>query len=57
MLISRDTLFFTNVELDIALVLKECFIRSFLTRVRTLRFKLIAPGLQVLYNKEAFTAR
>ncbi|KAJ5966682.1 hypothetical protein N7501_002930 [Penicillium viridicatum] len=55
--ISRDAPFCTNAELDAALVLKECFIRSFLTRVKTLRFKLIAPGLEVPHDKEAFTAR
>ncbi|KAJ5189451.1 hypothetical protein N7491_005782 [Penicillium cf. griseofulvum] len=49
--------FFTDAELDTASVPKECFIRSFLTRVRTPRFKLIAPGLEVPQDKEAFTAR
>ncbi|OQE15368.1 hypothetical protein PENFLA_c032G08784 [Penicillium flavigenum] len=54
--ISREAPLSTNAELDAALVPKECFIRSFLARVRT-RFKLIAPGLEVPHDKEAFTAR
>ncbi|KAJ5359993.1 hypothetical protein N7517_009184 [Penicillium concentricum] len=55
--ISRDAPFFTNAELDSALVPKECFICSLLTQVRSPRFKLIAPGLEVPHDKEAFTAR
>ncbi|KAJ5827579.1 hypothetical protein N7447_004342 [Penicillium robsamsonii] len=54
--ISWDAPFFTDTELDAALVPKVCFIRSFLTRVRTPRFKLVAPGLEVPHDKEAFAA-
>ena len=55
--ISRDTPFFTDAELDAALVPQKCFIRSFLTRARAPRFKLIAPGLEVPHDKDAFAAR
>ncbi|KAJ5761996.1 uncharacterized protein N7511_005378 [Penicillium nucicola] len=55
--ISSDAPFFTDAELDAALVPKECFIRSFLTRVRIPRFKLVAPGLEVPHDKQAFAAR
>lgn len=55
--ISPDAPFFTDAELDASSVPQECFIRSFLTRVRTPRFKLIAPGLEVPHDKDAFTAR
>jgi hypothetical protein len=55
--ISRDTPLFTDAELDAALVPKDCFIRYLLTRVKTPRFKLIAPGLMVPHDKEAFAVR
>jgi hypothetical protein len=42
--ISRDAPFFTNAELDAALVPKECFIRSFLTRVRIPRLSESHPA-------------
>ncbi|CAG8363368.1 unnamed protein product [Penicillium salamii] len=55
--ISRDTPLFTDADLDAALVPRECFIRSFLAQVRTPRFKLVAPGLEIPHDKEAFAAR
>lgn len=48
---------FTSAELDSAAVPQDCFIRSLLTRVKTPRFKFIAPGLEVPHDKEAFTKR
>ncbi|KAJ6018172.1 hypothetical protein N7451_001551 [Penicillium sp. IBT 35674x] len=51
------TPFFTNADLDAAAVPQDCFIRSLLTRVKTPRFKFIAPGLEVPHDKEAFAAR
>lgn len=55
--VSRDTPLFTDAELDAASVPKECFIRSVLTRVKTPRFKTIAPGLEVPHDAPAFAAR
>jgi hypothetical protein len=55
--ISRDTPLFTDAELDMASVPKECFVRSVLTKVKTPRFELIAPGLEVPHDKAAFAAR
>ncbi|KAJ6149400.1 hypothetical protein N7471_000599 [Penicillium samsonianum] len=55
--ISRDAPLFTDVELDAASIPEECFIRSVLTRVKTPRFKAIAPGLEVPHDTMAFTAR
>lgn len=48
---------FTSEELDAAAVPQECFIRSLLTRVKTPRFKFIAPELEVPHNKETFARR
>ncbi|OGE53200.1 hypothetical protein PENARI_c008G01235 [Penicillium arizonense] len=48
---------FTSAELDAAAVPQDCFIRSLLTRVKTPRFKFIAPGLEVPHDKEAFARR
>ncbi|KAJ5277799.1 hypothetical protein N7524_003952 [Penicillium chrysogenum] len=48
---------FTSAELDAAAVPQECFIRSLLTRVKTPRFRFIAPGLEVPHDKEAFARR
>jgi hypothetical protein len=45
---------FNDLDLDAASVPKDCFIRKFLTRVKTPRFKFIAPGLQVPHDKEEF---
>ena len=45
---------FTDAELDIASVPQECFIRLVLTRIKSPRFKFIAPGLEVPHDKEAF---
>lgn len=53
----QDTPFFTDIDLDAASVPKACFIRSLLTTVRTPRFKMIAPGLEVPHNKTAFAKR
>ncbi|KAJ5206010.1 hypothetical protein N7491_003368 [Penicillium cf. griseofulvum] len=55
--ISRDASLFTDGELDAASIPEECFIRSVLTRVKTPRFKTIAPGLEVPHNTMAFIAR
>lgn len=46
----------TNGHLDAAYVPAECFIRSFLTRVRKPRFRKIAPGLLVPHDAAAFIA-
>ncbi|EFQ96936.1 hypothetical protein MGYG_08861 [Nannizzia gypsea CBS 118893] len=48
---------FTNAELDTAMVPKVCFARSLLTRVRTPRFTIIAPGLEVPHDAAQFAAR
>mgnify|MGYP006876447675 FL=1 len=53
--ISRDAPLFTDVELDAASV-PECFIRSVLTRIKTPRFRAIAPSLEVPHDTVAFTA-
>ncbi|EEA28855.1 hypothetical protein EYB25_000233 [Talaromyces marneffei] len=53
----RDNPLLTDEELDAALIPKRCFIRSFLTRVRTPGFKFIAPGLEVPHDAAAFSAR
>ncbi|CDM36772.1 unnamed protein product [Penicillium roqueforti FM164] len=55
--VSRDAPLFTDVELDAASIPEECFIRSVLTRMRTPRFRAIAPGLEVPHDTMAFTAR
>ncbi|GAD95925.1 hypothetical protein PVAR5_4573 [Paecilomyces variotii No. 5] len=55
--VSRDTPLFTNSELDAASVPEECFIRSVLTRIKTPRFRAIAPGLEVPHDAAAFVAR
>ncbi|ROV98380.1 hypothetical protein VMCG_07194 [Cytospora schulzeri] len=46
----------TDRDLDAASVPAECFIRSFLTRVRKPRFKKIAPGLIVPHDPAVFSA-
>lgn len=46
----------TDGDLDMASVPTECFIRSFLTRVRKSRFQKIAPGLIVPHDPAAFVA-
>lgn len=53
----RDKPLFTDEELDVASIPKSCFIRSFLTRIRTPHFKYIAPGLEVPHDAAAFSAR
>lgn len=54
--VSRDKPLFTDVELDAASIPKDCFIRSVLTRVKTPRFRFIAPGLEVPHDAAAFAA-
>lgn len=49
-------LLFTDAQLDAASVPKDCFIRHFLTRVRTPRFRRIAPGLAVPHDTHEFAA-
>ncbi|CAI7652690.1 unnamed protein product [Penicillium manginii] len=48
---------FTGADLDAAGVPRDCFIRSLLTRVKTPRFRFVAPGLEVPHDKEAFIRR
>ncbi|CAG7962390.1 unnamed protein product [Penicillium nalgiovense] len=55
--ISSDVPLFTDVELDAAYIPEECFIRSVLTRMKTPRFKAIAPGLEVPHDTMAFADR
>ncbi|KAJ5899930.1 hypothetical protein N7495_004674 [Penicillium taxi] len=50
-----STPLFTDSDLDIAGVPHTYFIRSLFTRVKTPRFKFIAPCLEVPHNKEVFT--
>lgn len=52
-----DTPLLTHVDLDAASVPRDCFIRSVLTKVRTPRFKHIAPGLEVPHNATKFVAQ
>ncbi|KAJ5295830.1 hypothetical protein PENANT_c001G00105 [Penicillium antarcticum] len=54
---TASTSLFTDADLDTASVPKSCFIRSVLTRVKTPRFNLIAPGLEVPHDKVAFARR
>ncbi|KAJ5975131.1 hypothetical protein N7481_008838 [Penicillium waksmanii] len=54
---SSCTPLFTDTELDAAGVPRDCFIRTFLTRVKTPRFTFIAPGLEVPHDKEGFIRR
>lgn len=44
----------SDEQLDAASVPRDCFIRSFLTRARKPRFKMIAPGLEVPHDPAAF---
>jgi hypothetical protein len=55
--ISEDALLLTHADLDAAFVPQNCFIRSVLTRVKTPRFKLIAPGLEVPHDAARFVAQ
>ncbi|KAJ5088490.1 hypothetical protein N7456_012106 [Penicillium angulare] len=55
--ISRDEPLFTHADLDAASIPTECFIRSVLTKIKTPRFKMIAPGLAVPHDKQAFITR
>ncbi|GLI73656.1 hypothetical protein PoHVEF18_001876 [Penicillium ochrochloron] len=55
--VPRESPLLTDAELDAASVAEECFIRSVLTRVKTPRFKFIAPGLEVPHDASAFAAR
>lgn len=45
-----------DADLDAASVPAECFARSFLTRIRTPRFRSIAPGLLVPRDPAAFAS-
>ncbi|CAG7924649.1 unnamed protein product [Penicillium olsonii] len=45
---------FIDTDLDTASVPNDCFIRKFLTGVKTPHFNLIAPGLRVPNDKEEF---
>ncbi len=44
----------SNEQLDAASVPGDCFIRSFATRARKPRFRMIAPGLEVPHDPTAF---
>ncbi|KAI1345505.1 hypothetical protein F5Y01DRAFT_300361 [Xylaria sp. FL0043] len=44
----------SDEQLDAASVPRTCFIRSFLTRARRPAFKMIAPGLEIPHDPEAF---
>ncbi|KAI1377157.1 hypothetical protein F4677DRAFT_417534 [Hypoxylon crocopeplum] len=44
----------SDEQLDAASVPRNCFIRSFLTRARRPRFKIIAPGLEIPHDPTAF---
>lgn len=52
----RDAPLLTDAELDAAAVPESCFIRSFLTRIKTPRFKTIVPGLNVPHDASTFAA-
>lgn len=52
---SEDQLL-SDEQLDAASVPSSCFIRSFLTRVRRPRFKMIAPGLEIPHDPAAFAS-
>lgn len=54
--LSRDKPLFTDAQLDAASILKDCFIRQVLARVKTPRFWHIAPGLAVPHNVHEFAA-
>ncbi|RWA10470.1 hypothetical protein EKO27_g4639 [Xylaria grammica] len=43
-----------HAQLDAASVPRSCFIRSFLTRLRRPRFKMIAPGLEIPHDPAVF---
>jgi hypothetical protein len=55
--VSQESPLLMDAELDEASVPENCFIRSVLTRVKTPRFKFIAPGLEVPHDASAFAAR
>lgn len=55
--VPRESPLLTDKELDAASVPPICFIPSLLTRVKTPRFKFIAPGLEVPHDASAFAAR
>ncbi|OOQ91107.1 hypothetical protein PEBR_01159 [Penicillium brasilianum] len=55
--VSRESPLLTDAELDAASVPENCFIRSVLFKVKTPRFKFIAPGLEVPHDATAFAAR
>ncbi|KAI1420996.1 hypothetical protein F5Y12DRAFT_770331 [Xylaria sp. FL1777] len=46
----------STAQLDAASVPDSCFVRSFATRARKPRFRLIAPGLEVPHNPTVFVA-
>ncbi|KAI2629289.1 hypothetical protein GGS26DRAFT_560121 [Hypomontagnella submonticulosa] len=46
----------SDEQLDAASVPSDCFTRSFLTRIRRPRFRMIAPGLEILHDPTAFIA-
>ncbi|EED23794.1 hypothetical protein TSTA_071900 [Talaromyces stipitatus ATCC 10500] len=55
--VNPDKPLFTDAEQDTASVPKNCFIRSFLSRIKTHRFKYIAPGLEAPHDASQFAAR
>lgn len=55
--VDGDKPLLTNADFDAAGAPENCFARSFLTSVRTPRFKRIAPGLEVPHDATAFASR
>ena len=55
--VEGDKPLLTNADLNAAGAPEICFARSFLTQVRTPRFKRIAPGLEVPHDAAAFASR
>ncbi|RAO64964.1 uncharacterized protein BHQ10_000976 [Talaromyces amestolkiae] len=55
--ITPDTPLLAHADLDAASVPRDCFIRSVLTKVRTPRFRHIAPGLEVPHDATKFVAQ
>uniref|UniRef100_A0A093VAB0 S-adenosylmethionine synthase n=1 Tax=Talaromyces marneffei PM1 TaxID=1077442 RepID=A0A093VAB0_TALMA len=55
--ISEAAPLLTDEDLDAASVPQNCFIRSVLTRVKTPRFKHIAPGLEIPHDAARFVSQ
>ncbi|KAK2593683.1 hypothetical protein QQS21_008626 [Conoideocrella luteorostrata] len=55
--VDGDKHLLSDADLDAAGAPASCFARSFLTQVRTPRFKHLAPGIEVPHDASAFAAR